>query len=243
MVPFPRLHFFMSGFAPLTARGSQQLPCPNGAWAHPADVRRRRNMMTACDPRRGRYLTVAGIFRVVACPTKEIDEQMLAIQQKNSNYFVDWIPHNVKVVICDIPPQGLKWASTSSETTPPSRRYSSALESQFALMFRRKAFLHWYTGGGHGWAGVHRGREQHEWFGFRVPAISGCHGRYGVRCRRGRGRRGGSVINSTRHSRGDYVWGGHWSFCQRMTRGFSEYGKSGSDCVEIENNQWPQKSI
>lgn len=24
MVPFPRLHFFMPGFAPLTARGSQQ---------------------------------------------------------------------------------------------------------------------------------------------------------------------------------------------------------------------------
>jgi len=24
MIPFPRLHFFMNGFAPLTSRGSQQ---------------------------------------------------------------------------------------------------------------------------------------------------------------------------------------------------------------------------
>jgi hypothetical protein len=27
MVPFPRLHFFMIGFAPLTSRGSQQYRC------------------------------------------------------------------------------------------------------------------------------------------------------------------------------------------------------------------------
>ena len=28
---------------------------------------------------------------------KEVDEQMLAVQNKNSAYFVEWIPNNVKV--------------------------------------------------------------------------------------------------------------------------------------------------
>ena len=28
---------------------------------------------------------------------KEVDEQMLAVQNKNSSYFVEWIPNNVKV--------------------------------------------------------------------------------------------------------------------------------------------------
>ena len=58
MVPFPRLHFFMPGFAPLTARGSQQyraLTVPELT----AQMFDAKNMMAACDPRHGRYLTGA----------------------------------------------------------------------------------------------------------------------------------------------------------------------------------------
>lgn len=42
-----------------------------------------KNMMAACDPRHGRYLTVAAIFRGVMS-MKEVDEQMLNVQNKNS---------------------------------------------------------------------------------------------------------------------------------------------------------------
>lgn len=62
MVPFPRLHFFMPGFAPLTAKGSLQyraLTVPELT----QQMFDAKNMMTACDPRHGRYLTVAVIFR------------------------------------------------------------------------------------------------------------------------------------------------------------------------------------
>ena len=55
-----------------------------------------KNMMAAADPRHGRYLTVAAIFRG-RMSMKEVDEQMLAVQNKNSSYFVEWIPNNVKV--------------------------------------------------------------------------------------------------------------------------------------------------
>ncbi|KAF7666675.1 hypothetical protein LDENG_00096830 [Lucifuga dentata] len=146
MVPFPRLHFFMTGFAPLTARGSQQyraLTVPELT----QQMFDARNMMTACDPRRGRYLTVAGMFRG-RMSTKEVDEQMLAIQQKNSNYFVDWIPHNVKVAVCDVPPRGLKMASTFIANNTAIQEIFRRVGEQFSLMFRRKAFLHWYTGEG-----------------------------------------------------------------------------------------------
>ena len=36
---------------------------------------------------------------------KEVDEQMLNIQNKNSAYFVEWIPNNIKTAVCDIPPR------------------------------------------------------------------------------------------------------------------------------------------
>lgn len=146
MVPFPRLHFFMPGFAPLTARGSQQyraLTVPELT----QQMFDARNMMTACDPRNGRYLTVAGMFRG-RMSTKQVDEQMLAMQQRNNNYFVDWIPHNVKVAVCDIPPRGLRMASTFIGNNTAIQEIFRRVGEQFSLMFRRKAFLHWYTGEG-----------------------------------------------------------------------------------------------
>nr|XP_036278408.1 tubulin beta-3 chain [Pipistrellus kuhlii] len=146
MVPFPRLHFFMPGFAPLTARGSQQyraLTVPELT----QQMFDAKNMMAACDPRHGRYLTVAAIFRG-RMSMKEVDEQMLAIQSKNSSYFVEWIPNNVKVAVCDIPPRGLKMSSTFIGNSTAIQELFKRISEQFTAMFRRKAFLHWYTGEG-----------------------------------------------------------------------------------------------
>jgi len=52
----------MPGFAPLTSRGSQQyraLTVPELT----QQMFDAKNMMAACDPRHGRYLTVAAVFR------------------------------------------------------------------------------------------------------------------------------------------------------------------------------------
>merc|ERR1711939_423226 len=108
LIPFPRLHFFMTGFAPLTSRGSQQyraLTVPELT----QQMFDAKNMMCASDPRHGRYLTAACMFRG-RMSTKEVDEQMLNVQNKNSSYFIEWIPNNMKCGICDIPPKGLKMA-------------------------------------------------------------------------------------------------------------------------------------
>lgn len=62
LIPFPRLHFFMVGFAPLTSRGSQQyrsLTVPELT----QQMWDAKNMMCAADPRHGRYLTASALFR------------------------------------------------------------------------------------------------------------------------------------------------------------------------------------
>merc|ERR1711970_451800 len=74
-----------------------------------------KNMMCAADPRHGRYLTAAGLFRG-RMSSKEVDEQMLNVQNKNSSYFIEWIPNNMKCGICDIPPRGLKMEFTEAES-------------------------------------------------------------------------------------------------------------------------------
>ncbi|XP_063836176.1 tubulin beta chain-like isoform X1 [Ostrinia nubilalis] len=146
MVPFPRLHFFMPGFVPLTSRGSQQyraLTVPELT----QQMFDAKNMMAACDPRHGRYLTVAAVFRG-RMSMKEVDEQMLNIQKKNKDFFVEWIPSNVKTAVCDVPPRGLKMSATFVGNTTAIQEVFKRLSDQFSSMFRRKAFLHWYTGEG-----------------------------------------------------------------------------------------------
>jgi tubulin beta len=146
LVPFIRLHFFMIGFAPLTSRGSQQyraLTVPELT----QQMFDAKNMMCASDPRHGRYLTAAAMFRG-RMSTKEVDEQMLNVKSKNNSYFVEWIPNNIKSAVCDIPPKGLKMAVTFIGNSTAIQEMFKRVAEQFTVMFRRKAFLHWYTGEG-----------------------------------------------------------------------------------------------
>ncbi|CAI5445146.1 unnamed protein product [Caenorhabditis angaria] len=146
MVPFPRLHFFMPGFAPLSAKGTQAYRALTVAELT-QQMFDAKNMMAACDPRHGRYLTVAAMFRG-RMSMREVDEQMLNVQNKNSSYFVEWIPNNVKTAVCDIPPRGLKMAATFVGNSTAIQELFKRISEQFTAMFRRKAFLHWYTGEG-----------------------------------------------------------------------------------------------
>lgn len=146
MIPFPRLHFFMVGFAPLTARGAQAFR--NSTVAElTQQMFDANNMMAASDPRHGRYLTVAAMFRG-RMSTKEVDEQLANIQTKNSTQFVEWIPNNVKTAVCDIPPKGFKMSGTFIGNSTAIQELFKRVGKQFTAMFRRKAFLHWYIGEG-----------------------------------------------------------------------------------------------
>jgi tubulin beta len=73
---------------------------------------------------------------------------MLNIQARNTSYFVEWIPNNVKSSICDIPPRGLKMASTFIGNTTAFRELFTRVDNQFSKMYARRAFIHWYVNEG-----------------------------------------------------------------------------------------------
>jgi len=104
-------------------------------------------MMAACDIRQGKYLTASAVFRGQVT-TKEIDEQMCKVINKNSSYFVEWIPHNIKSSVCNIAPKNVKMSATFIGNSTAIQVLFKRINEQFAAMFRRKAFLHWYTGEG-----------------------------------------------------------------------------------------------
>ena len=103
--------------------------------------------MCAADPRHGRYLTAAAMFRG-RVSTKDCEEQMLNVTDKNSSYFVEWIPNNIKLSVCDIPPKGLSMSGTFLGNSTAIGEIFKRVGDQFAAMYKRKAWLHWYTAEG-----------------------------------------------------------------------------------------------
>lgn len=146
LIPFPRLHFFVASFAPLSSQSNKeyQISSVKELVSQMIDS---KNMMAACDPRRGKYLTASAVFRG-KMSQKEVDDQMLMIQNKHSPYFVDWIPNNIKSSHTDIPPKGSKMAVTFIANNTAIQSLFKRVSDQFTAMFRRKAFLHSYTNEG-----------------------------------------------------------------------------------------------
>ncbi|KAA8901642.1 hypothetical protein DIURU_003170 [Diutina rugosa] len=146
LVPFPRLHFFMVGYAPLTSIGSQSfrsITVPELT----SQMFDSKNMMAASDPKKGRYLTVAAFFRGKVS-VKEVEDEMLKVQQKNAQYFVEWIPNNVQTAVCSVPPKDMDMSATFIGNSTSIQELFRRVGDQFTAMFRRKAFLHWYTSEG-----------------------------------------------------------------------------------------------
>jgi len=150
-VPFPRLHFMIPSYAPLLPRKKMNANIPSQVPVRVKDMIRElmhpRCRMVAADTRRGKFLTATSIFRG-RMSTREVENSLKLIKDKNSKQFVNWIPDNAKIAICDIPPRGLKRAATFfSNNTSIASVWVRILE-QYRAMYRRRAYLHWYFGEG-----------------------------------------------------------------------------------------------
>ena len=147
LCPYPRLKFFIPGYAPLHSRFNNQEyeiikvkklvsllfdPC---------------HQMAAYDVRDGKYLTCAAIFRGLLS-TMEVEDAMVEIQAKNKELFCNWIPNNIKTAICDIPPRNLTSSATFLANTAAITKVFDRLTCQFDAMYDKRAFIHWYTGEG-----------------------------------------------------------------------------------------------
>ncbi|KAJ3442622.1 tubulin beta chain [Anaeramoeba flamelloides] len=142
LVPFPRLHFFLIGYAPLTSINSTGYNSLSVS-----EITNQmfdpRNMMAACDPRHGKYLTASAIYRG-RIAEKEVGDEIVKIQSKKSDNFIEWIPNNIKHTICDIPPKGEKISGTFLGNNTCIQEMFKRIGTNFSLMFKRKAFVHWY---------------------------------------------------------------------------------------------------
>ncbi|KAI0709936.1 beta-tubulin 2 [Earliella scabrosa] len=146
LIPFPRLHFLMPSYAPLFDPKAKAFHRWNTKDLTNA-LFDRANLLVACDPRFGRYLTAATIFRGKVA-SQEAEQSVLDLQRKNSSQFVEWIPDNVSVSLCSVPPVGHSQAATCLANSTAVQELFKRTLDQFSAMYKRRAFLHWYTGEG-----------------------------------------------------------------------------------------------
>merc|ERR1712165_238971 len=146
LVPFPRLHFFLLAQSPLFSPGNgdkvkltvQELT--DQMWSS-------RNFLANVKSEDGKYLTASCGYRGNIA-TQEVDDEIAKIQSKMADDFVTWIPNNIKSAIITVPPEGTSMSATFVANTTAIKGVFQRISAQFAKMYKRKAFLHWYKGEG-----------------------------------------------------------------------------------------------
>jgi len=154
LVPYPRIHFLLSSFAPVIPRSRAThevlsvLDITTSAF-EPS------SMFAKCDPRHGKYMACCLLYRGDVL-SQAVSKAVDVIKAKRTIQFVDWSPTGFKVGLnakapetvqngdlADVP-RALTMISNSSAIS----EVFSRINHKFDMMYAKRAFVHWYVGEG-----------------------------------------------------------------------------------------------
>ncbi|MCA9507341.1 MAG: hypothetical protein KC505_02840, partial [Myxococcales bacterium] len=142
-VCFPRLHFFL----PSVTIGDKHLDdiFLDTMVNFDSDSMK---LLSSANIKHGRFLSIASLFRGKQLSMKEIFKNLNDLKNKKSSYFVDYIPNNISLGVCDVPEKSCSTSATFlSNSTAVISIFKMHLK-KFTYLFRRKAFLHHYLSEG-----------------------------------------------------------------------------------------------
>lgn len=154
LVPYPRVHFPVVSYAPLHSR-EKALHEQTTVVEISNSCFDRTNLMVKCDPARGKYMACCMLYRGDVVP-KDVNAVIASLKSKRHIAFVDWCPTGFKIGINDkrvraIPGTELAESARAvcmlANTTSVVEAFGR-LNEKFDLMFRKRAFVHWYVGEG-----------------------------------------------------------------------------------------------
>ncbi|KAG0575980.1 hypothetical protein M758_5G044600 [Ceratodon purpureus] len=154
LVPYPRIHFMLSSYAPVISAEKayhEQLSVSELS----NSVFEPSSMMAKCDPRHGKYIACAMMYRGDVVP-KDVNASVGTIKTKRTIQFVDWCPTGFKVGINYQPPTvvpggdlaKVQRACCMVANSTAIAEVFSRLDHKFDLMYAKRAFVHWYVGEG-----------------------------------------------------------------------------------------------
>jgi len=154
LVPYPRIHFMLSSYAPVISVAKAGHEALNVAEITAAAFDP-QNMMAKCDPRHGKYMACCLMYRGDVVP-KDVNASVAAIKTKRTIQFVDWCPTGFKCGINSQKPSyvpGGDMAQVNRAVCMISNSSAIAevfarIDRKFDLMYAKRAFVHWYVGEG-----------------------------------------------------------------------------------------------
>jgi len=154
LVPYPRIHFMLTSYAPVlsTERVYHEQYTVEDITN---SVFEPTNMMTKCDPRKGKYMACCLMYRGDIVPS-DVNDAIATIKSKSTLQFVDWCPTGFKCGINyqmpTVVPGGdlaqIQRAVCMMANSTSIAEALSRIDHKFDLMYSKRAFVHWFVGEG-----------------------------------------------------------------------------------------------
>jgi tubulin alpha len=154
LVPFPKMHFPLASYAPIISAEKANHERLSVAELTSA-VFDPSNQMVKCSPKNGKYMGCCLLYRGDV-NLKDVNSAISTIKLRKDVNFVDWCPTGFKVGLNSQPPSvvpdddiaKVQRALCMLSSTTSIVEAWAVLNHKFDLMFKKRAFVHWYVGEG-----------------------------------------------------------------------------------------------
>lgn len=154
LVPYPRIHFPLASYSPIVSVEKsyhEQFSVTDIT----TSCFEKKYTMVECNPASGKYMACCMLYRGDVVP-KDVNKAINAVKQKPNIQFVDWCPTGFKVGINNEAPSVVPGGDLAAvpralcmlSNTTAIREPWNRLRHKFELMFKKRAFVHWYVGEG-----------------------------------------------------------------------------------------------
>jgi tubulin alpha len=157
LVPFPRLHFMTSSYAPLTEVKKDDANKSVWELLQQAFNSKFFNVKYAdFDITEDKYMAISMNFRGKV-NSKDANTNIQKLKKMNKVHFVEWMPTGFKVGLNAIPCSALKddvvkyttrTCAMIGNNVAVNRVFQDRLSKKYDMMYSQRAYVHWYVGEG-----------------------------------------------------------------------------------------------
>jgi len=158
LVPFPRLHFMISSYAPLAGKDKKDVNAQTWTIVQESLDSKFFNVHLAdFDVAEDKYMAISMNFRGKVT-SKEANETIQKVKANNKVSFVEWMPTGFKVGLNAVAANSPEENSIIKNTTATcamignnvaiARVFQERLSKKYDMMYSQRAYVHWYVGEG-----------------------------------------------------------------------------------------------
>merc|ERR550519_1751593 len=158
LVPFPRLHFMTTSYAPVMDSKSSKTAC-GSTWEISEACLNSKNFLvkyTDFDVNEDKYMAISMNFRG-EFSSKGANEVIQKVKVTQKATFVDWMPTGFKIGLNSTPAEYIKGDAIAEakrtcalvgNNIAVNRVFSERLSKKYDLLYSQRAYVHWYVGEG-----------------------------------------------------------------------------------------------